>query len=311
MNQYHLPSHNSGIVNMGGNNNISNTTFGDGAHVTNHWASPPTSSAPTETNAQERRRCWDVGVVTILPKEMRAVTEHLGLTTEKRHDGLFFATGEVTTETGAVSVAATQTHSPGQRSVMSALEHLRRHFDPRLWVLVGIGGGLDPVCARIGNVIVSTRVVYYDARKIKSEGEVQPRGEERQAPARVVHAVNAFFTDHGEPAMFRGQVKNHRKRTFEALHGLIGSGEAVIAAKDSEIRDFLTRYNDKVLAVDMESGGLSQFWQENSVHGQGNPGWVVVRGVSDNADQEKNDDSHDLAAHNAAHIVRELLPYLC
>ena len=36
-----------------------------------------------------------------------------------------------------------------------------------------------------------------------------------------------------------------------------------------------------------------------------------MRGISDNADQEKNDDSHDLAAHNAAHTVRNLLPYLC
>ena len=110
--------------------------------------------------------------------------------------------------------------------------------------------------------------------------------------------------------MIRGRVDGHHKRSFEVHHGLIGSGEAVIADADSEVRHWLKHYNDKILAVDMESGGLSQFWQENSVRQENNPGWVVVRGISDGADAKKNDDAHELAAHNAAHVVRELLPYL-
>lgn len=300
-----------GDFHLGDNTQISNSAIGHGARSNNVTPLNPFPAHVAETGVTEKGRNWDVGVVTILSKEMQAVTDQLGLSTEKRLDGLFFATGEVTTDSGTVTVAATQTHSPGQRSVMSALDHLRRHFAPRLWVLVGIGGGLHPEYARIGNVIVSTRVVYYESRKIKAGGRVQPRGEERQAPARTVHAVNAYFTDRGEPALIRGQAKGHRKRTFEAFPGLIGSGEAVIADRDSEIRGFLTGYNDKVLAVDMESGGLSQYWQENSVGEAPNPDWVVVRGISDNADQEKNDDGHDLAARNAAHVVRELLPYLC
>jgi adenosylhomocysteine nucleosidase len=152
--------------------------------------------------------------------------------------------------------------------------------------------------------------VYYDSRKIKAD-DVQRRGEERETPARMVHAVNAYFTDHGSPAGIRGQIDGHRKRTFEVLHGLVGSGEAVIADRNADERRYLKHYNDKVLAVDMESGGLSQYCQENSVSSSPNPGWVVVRGISDNADQEKNDDHHELAAFNAAHVARELLPYLC
>jgi adenosylhomocysteine nucleosidase len=302
---------NSGIINLGGTNKLNNNAVGHGAQVNNHRAAPSPVPSPADAGLTEKQQSWDIGLVTILSKEMQAVTDQLGLSTGKRLDGLFFATGEVATDSGTVTVAATQTHSPGQRSVMSALDHLRRHFAPRMWVLVGIGGGLHPEYARIGNVIVSTRVVYYESRKIKAGGQVQPRGEERQAPARIVHAVNAYFTDRGEPAQIRGQAKGHRKRTFEVFPGLIGSGEAVIADRDSEIRGFLTGYNDKVLAVDMESGGLSQYWQENSVGEAPNPDWVVVRGISDNADQQKNDDGHDLAARNAAHVVRELLPYLC
>ncbi len=302
---------NNGIINLGGTNDNSHNAFGKGAQVINHWSATGGAASTKDPEATDRKQSWDVGIVTILPKEMHAITDLLELDSEKRLDGLFFATGEISTDSGSVTVAATQTHSPGQRSVMSALDHLRRNFAPRLWILVGIGGGLHPEYARIGNVIVSTRVVYYESRKIEAGGRIRPRGEERQAPARIGHAVNAYFTDRGEPALIRGQAKGHGKRTFEVHPGLIGSGEAVIADRDSEIRGFLTGYNDKVLAVDMESGGLSQYWQENSVGEAPNPGWVVVRGISDNADQDKNDDGHDLAARNAAHVVRELLPYLC
>ena len=164
-----------------------------------------------------------------------------------------------------------------------------------------------PLPGRTGSVLH----LAGEARRPEPAAErVQRRGEERQAPARIVHAVNTYFTDQGEPAVFRGRVDGHRKRSFEVHHGLIGSGEAVIAHQDSEVRHWLKHYNDKIMAVDMESGGLSQFWQENSVRGDHNPDWVVVRGISDGADTQKNDDAHELAAHNAAHIVRELFPYL-
>ncbi|WP_017613354.1 5'-methylthioadenosine/S-adenosylhomocysteine nucleosidase family protein [Nocardiopsis salina] len=306
---HHPTSSNSGIVNLGGTNSFTNTAFGDHARVGAQSEPSPSGTSTPDVAAGSARR--DVGIVTILPGEMRAVVDRLGLRRSHKVDDLFFSTGEIATESGRVSVVATQALSPGQRSVMGALENLRRHFSPRLWLLVGIGGGLHPEHARIGNVVVSTRVVYYDSRKITEGDQVQPRGEERQAPARVAHAVNAYFTDHGEPAAIRGQAKGHGKRTFEVVPGLLGSGEAVIAAKDSAVRGYLTHYNDKVLAVDMEAGGLSQYWQENSVGEGTNPGWVVIRGISDNADQDKNDDSHDLAARNAAHVARELLPYLC
>ncbi|MFL1428143.1 MULTISPECIES: hypothetical protein [unclassified Nocardiopsis] len=305
---------NSGIVNMGGTNSFGTTVVGHKAHMTVPASSTEEPGSRAAPAGGERRR--DIGIITILPTEMRAVLDELGLDRPRKKDGLFFSTGDIGTDSGTVGVVATQTHGPGQRSVMAALDHLRHHFSPRLWVLVGIGGGVQnghvhrEGPARIGNVIVSTRIVYYDARKITAGDRVQRRGEERQAPARIVHAVNAYFTDQGEPAVIRGRVAGHRKRGFEVHHGLIGSGEAVIADADSEVRRWLKDYNDKILAVDMESGGLSQFWQENSVREADNPGWLVVRGISDGADAEKDDDAHGLAAHNAAHVVRELLPYL-
>jgi adenosylhomocysteine nucleosidase len=68
------------------------------------------------------------------------------------------------------------------------------------------------------------------------------------------------------------------------LSGLIGSGDAVIADAQAEILTYLASFNDKVLAVDMEAGGLSLARYERPVI-TGRPcGWVVIRGISDTAD---------------------------
>ncbi|MGB8201321.1 MAG: hypothetical protein WCF33_16780 [Pseudonocardiaceae bacterium] len=39
-------------------------------------------------------------------------------------------------------------------------------------------------------------------------------------------------------------------------------------------------------------------------------GWAVVRGISDDASQHKNDDHHRIAAWHAAVVLRRLISYL-
>ncbi|MGW1789382.1 5'-methylthioadenosine/S-adenosylhomocysteine nucleosidase family protein [Streptomyces tubercidicus] len=302
---------NRGIVSHGDNNNLNNNAVGEHARVSVATPSNNNGTPADEEAADERTATWDIGVVTILSEELRSVVDELKLERQKEPGGLHFYRGKHITPESTIHIVATQSQSQGQRSAMAALENLRRHYDPRLWALVGVGGGIHDEHARIGNVIVSTDIVYYENRKINPRGNVRRRGEHRQAPAPVVHAVNAFFTDHGTPARVHGQLSTHATQEFEVYPGVIGSGEAVIADRESDIRSYLTNYHEKVLAVDMEAGGLSQYWQENSIHGAINPGWIVIRGVSDNADEEKGHGYHELAARNAAHILRQLLPYIC
>ncbi|WP_017540957.1 5'-methylthioadenosine/S-adenosylhomocysteine nucleosidase family protein [Nocardiopsis halophila] len=298
-----------GIANFGGTNTMSNNAIGRGAVVNN-------GSVPMEVQAAESEdsygQCWDIGVITILAEEARAVNDVLGLDWEPgRVGGLFFATGEVKVGDGSMSVVATRASAQGQRSAMGACENLRRHYDPEVLVMVGIGGGIGQGddAPDIGDVVTGTRVVYYEPRKETAGGTIR-RGEEREAPAVICHGVNTYFTVNGEPAPIPGQADGFEGREFQVFPSPIGSGEAVVAYEESEIRKYLTGFNDKILALDMEAGGLSQYWQENSVDPVRNPGWVVVRGISDRADREKGDAYHSLAARNAAYVARELIPYL-
>jgi adenosylhomocysteine nucleosidase len=288
---------NSGVVNYGGSMEISQSAVGHGATVN--------VSADRGQKARHGKRA-DVGVITVLGKEAKAVYEVLGLQRAQGGDLPFFE-GTVNVRDTVTRVAAIRTLSPGQRSTVMAFDHLRRHYNPAVVVLVGIGGGIH-ADIEIGDVVVTPRVVYYDLRKETSDGR-RRRGEEREAPAAIGHAVNSFFIDYDEPARFQTTDNNDIMREYRALTGPIGSGEAVIADAESEIIRYLKGFNDKILAVDMEAGGLTQAFHEQD-GSQAVRGWVVVRGISDDAGPTKNDDYHDIAARHAATVLRSLLPYL-
>ncbi|MGH3864878.1 MAG: hypothetical protein ACRDQ4_01855 [Pseudonocardiaceae bacterium] len=295
-------THNYGIANYGGTTKVSQSAIGHGATVN------VASSAPRgRTAARERADRWDVGVITMLSVETHAVQEALELTLE-RVGNLHFHVGELKADDRSTKVVATRTLTQGQRSTMAAFDHLRRHYDPKVVVLVGIGGGIH-ADVLLGDVVVATRVVYYDLRKETTTG-TRHRGEERESPAEISHAVNRFFTDNGEPAEFHEEGPENVARHFRVLHGPIGSGDAVIADRNSEILQYLRKVDDKILAVDMESGGLSQACHEQSAMSGRLQSWAVVRGISDDASQHKNDDHHHIAAWHAAVVLRRLIPYL-
>jgi hypothetical protein len=144
------------------------------------------------------------------------------------------------------------------------------------------------------------QVVFYENRKILPRRTLR-RGQELQAPSVITHSVNAFFTASGDPAALR---------QFRVHSGLIGTGEAVIANAKDDIRHYLTDYNDKVMAVEMEAGGLAQFCHDTTTQAGEPLSWVVIRGISDRADVAKDDAHHDSAAVNAAQTLRYLIPYI-
>ncbi|HEU5026040.1 MAG TPA: hypothetical protein VFV01_14065 [Spirillospora sp.] len=290
--RYHV----SGIMTTGGTTNVTTSAVGDNPVV--NLAAP----APAPASAGRA----DVGVITLLSEEAQAVQTALDLR-EEATGGLWFHTGVVSTAKGPVRVVAVRALGQGQRSTMAAYANLRRHHDPRVIALTGIGGAIHP-SVRVDDVVVATRVVYYDLRKETPQG-TRRRGEEREAPAELGHAVNAFFTDH-DPGDFAVTDPGGTTRTVRFHHGPIGSGEAVIADRDADAVRYLAAFNDKILAVDMEAGGLGQASHEESA-GSGRPhGWVVVRGISDDASTAKDDDHHRTASWHAAVALRELLPYL-
>ncbi len=287
--------HNSGFMaTRGATTNIGQLAAGPGAGITNVH--------PMSQAARSASRSPSIGLVTIKATEARAVIDIFGLTKNRgTPSGQNFYTGTVESADGTVNLIATRTLEQGQRSIMPTLENLRRHSNPAIFILVGIGGAINRNLV-IGDVVVANRVVYYDLRRETPEG-AHRRGEERHAPAAITHALNAFFNDYPDPAQLKSPAG-----PFRVLPGPIGSGDAVIMDAESQIRKFLLAYNEKILAVDMEAGGLTQFCHETPP--PDHPRWMIIRGISDLADHAKTYDHQHSAAHNAAITLQHMIPYL-
>lgn len=286
---------NRGVANFGGTTNVTGSAIGDNATV---------QAGPSDRQLAKTKDSWHFGIVTILPTETRAVLDTLGLADDGAA-GQRYYTGRVQVPHGFANVVATQPSGQGQRPIMAALTNLRDRYDPAVLVLVGIGGAIHDDVG-INDVVISTRVVFYENRKLLP-GKTLRRGQEFQASSAITHSVNAFFTVSGDPATLGGHGGT---APFRVFHGPIGSGEAVLANSNSEIRRYLTRYNDKTMAVEMEAGGLAQFSHDTTTRAGAPLGWVVIRGISDHADVAKNDQFHNSAAVNAALTLRYLIPYI-
>ncbi len=287
-------THNSGFMNTGNSNvHVGQLAVGPNARIT--------TANPVPEPSRSASRPSGIGVITIKATETRAVVDVFGLTKEKgTPSGQNFYRGTVDTADGTVELVATRALEQGQRSMMAALDHLRQHVNPATFAVVGIGGAINRDLV-IGDVVVATRVIYYDLRRETADG-VRHRGEARDARPAITHAVNEFFTDYHEPAHLESATG-----PFRVLPGPIGSGDALVMDAESWIRKFLLTYNEYTLAVDMEAAGLTQFCHEAP---SPRPGWLVVRGISDLADEAKTLAHQPSAAHNAAIALQHLVPYL-
>jgi adenosylhomocysteine nucleosidase len=282
---------NSGVVILGGTGNISKSAIGPGAVVNNHGTGREAGSRPEAA----------IGVVTTLAEEAAAIRNVLGLHPAPDAPGTDL--GTVRAAGRQVTVAAARALHPGEGAAVSAVSRLRACYRPSVMILTGIAGAIHP-SVRNGDVVVATRVICYDQRKETPAGTMR-RGAEFQAPATVGHAAGQFFTAHGDPALLPG---TDPAMAFRVHQGPIGSGNAVIADEESEVRKWLRHYNDKILAIDMEADGFAMACHDDP--GSTPPSWLVIRGISDDASASKNDDHHQVAAINAALTLIEILPYL-
>jgi adenosylhomocysteine nucleosidase len=290
---------NTGLVNTGEMKNTGKIEAGTGStiHITSRKA--------RQEAAAESGEGVDIGVITVIPEATQAVAGRLGLRPEIKN-GLTFNCGSVDVGGKTFTVATCQMLKQGERSVGPALEQLRHNYNPRIVILADIGGGIQRQ-VRLGEVVISTQVVGYDLRKETPDGIIH-RGDEWQAPAEIGHAINDFFKDNGYPAEIEGRLP--KGEGYIRIHeSPIGSGNAVIACKDSEIVKWLLAYNDKILAVDMESSALAHALHDRPSADR-RCDWLIIRGISDHADEKKNDKYRRIACFNAAATLDALLPYL-
>lgn len=213
-----------------------------------------------------------------------------------------------------------------------ATQMVRTFRNIKVGLMVGIGGGIPPT-VRLGDVVVSTPtdqypgVVQWGLGKAEKDGQFKRTGALNNPPNALLTALAKMETKHAMNGPKIPQYWDDLKRNWPRLvpkytrseslidplfapdasdsssaeprvhYGLIASGNQVI--KDAEFRDKLNEsLGGNVLCVEMEAAGLMGF------------PCIVIRGICDYADAQKNDDWQEYAAAVSAAFAKELLQYV-
>lgn len=251
----------------------------------------------------------DIGILTILPDERRAVRgwfESLGAGDDVAHGGRYFQTATASIGATEITMAVTQAIEPGANSAMQALSALVQRHSPKVIVLLGIAGGIEKL--GLGDVVIGSLVIDYAPAADTAEG-LKHRASFNKLPASLVAAFGNYFSKHAMPREIPAAPSAQKLRQASFVLSLqpIGTGPLVVKNKLSKIREWLTTVNEKVAAVETEASAIGTFFWEDATR-TGVEAYVIVRGISDHADQAKDDAWQFAASENAVTALKELLP---
>ncbi|KAF7131364.1 hypothetical protein CNMCM5793_004535 [Aspergillus hiratsukae] len=306
----------------------------------------PVSSKKNEENAecsshsrQLAHNDYTVGWVCALPKEQTAATAML----DEIHPDLPKPSNDHNTYTlGSIGghnivIVCLPKGKYGTNSASTVATRMVGTFPSiKVGLMVGIGGGVPPK-VKLGDVVVSAPVdqfpgvVQWDMGKAEEGGHFKRTGALNNPPTALLTALTKLETkremsgseipqylddmgkrwprlvpkytrhDSLEDPLSSSDSSSNRPgqpREVHVHYGLIASGNQVI--KEAKFRDTLNKsLGGNVLCVEMEAAGLMNDFP-----------CVVIRGICDYADSQKNKDWQEYAAATAAAYAKELLEYV-
>jgi nucleoside phosphorylase len=162
-----------------------------------------------------------------------------------------------------------------EAAAITALAIQRWH--PRFVILIGIAGGVSESGPSLGDILISDQVVDYELQKLKIPHD-QIRYEVHRADPRLLGAAMNFtdtsWTECSTPRPGPG--------TSRRWIGPIATGDKVVARQ--ELIDKYRQDWPKLIGVEMEAGGVATA----AYRAASKPGFFMIRGVSDLANEKKD-----------------------
>jgi 5'-methylthioadenosine/S-adenosylhomocysteine nucleosidase len=226
----------------------------------------------------------DYLVVTALKDEYDAVVSRLENVNpaERRQDVPPFSVGTITTaRSSARRVAVTVLPRVGLVTAALTTRRLLDYIAPGLVALVGIAGGLESE-VKLGDLVIPGEAYEYEAVK------VTPRGDEASGLITPMSADHlSAIMQHDLAAWRQSMVGAMPDANSEPPTVRIGeamaSGHKVIA--HSERAQALKLGHRKTISVEMEAFGVAEACRQGF---RATP-FIVIKGVSDYANEDKND----------------------
>lgn len=257
----------------------------------------------------------DIGIMAVVSDEYRAVKDHLmkypGFRDNIRNDESTrrFCLGSLPAANGMWhKVVCSRPLKQGNEAIMPVYEELRRFYSPRLMVLVGIAGKLHKKL-NVCDVSVGNMILDYDKRANLLGGVEHTFNSLPALEPWLQDLYNQMEEKFGEDIQLQSAAGSPNDQ-FKVSLGPIGSGGAVVKDEDSEIREWLNLVSRKTTVVETEAVGVAeQYANSKLLKHDRTKGYIVIRGISDNADINKNKDYRYVPAANAMIAVDTLLRF--
>jgi adenosylhomocysteine nucleosidase len=163
-------------------------------------------------------------------------------------------------------------------------------------IQLGMAFGIRPERQRPGDVLVSSSLIPYDRRDIRTVGEGYTVD---YAPARRHESIPSLLR------IFQAE-RERGGHPFEIHIGSLLSGGARIHSRffRDELVASVPVGEDEIVGGEMEGVGLLSISPAND------PAWIVVKGISDFADEDRDaviEQNRPIACRNAADFVLDAL----
>lgn len=235
---------------------------------------------------KEKRKSIDFVLITALPEELDALLNKLPdyrKLPPTNEDIRTYYEAEIPfrfpdNTSGSYKVIVMSLLGMGRIQAAMATADAIQSWSPRYVILIGIAGGIKSRGVKIGDVLVSDQVVDYEQQKITPTGQ-EVRWEVQRADARMLNATNNYTNSN-----WKAKISITRPGAGASkIHvGPIASGDKVVA-----FGEIMIKYKSvwpKLIGVEMEaSGAATAVFQSPE-----KPGFFMIRGVSDLADENKN-----------------------
>lgn len=267
-----------------------------------------------EREAEQASRTPDVLILTALSVELAAARLALGIQDGTPHhrsiNGIHFWTTVVEKQGSTFSCAVASLGSAGNVNAASITTQLLSELKPKLVLMMGIAAGLRGKM-KLGDVVVSERVVYYEGAAALPGGVLALRPEIQRPGISTQQDLSTYFSTVSLPQRLQNQadalnfvIPPDSKAGEVAARVMvspatIASGEKLI--RDPDLFASFKSQHDKACVAEMEAYGVVDACEKQNVPA------LVVRGISDFGDSSKDDVFHDVASKAAAIVSVDYL----
>lgn len=246
----------------------------------------------------------DLAIITALDTVEFDAVHSLPLSWEPlrlRHDETRYLSGTLATSSGTKSIiaaAAPRMGIPASAVLSSKIIH---QFRPRFVAMVGICAGRKDKVS-LGDVIIAEPTWDWGSGKISSdqgESKFLPSPHQLAMDPDTAALLRAMTKDDVVLAGIKKASRGNKPKTELKAHiGPLVSGAAVVAHKPTF--NLLLDQHRGILGVDMEAYAVAAAVMGSA---KPRPKFLIVKGVSDFADENKDDDYQEFAASVSANFL--------